>query len=121
MVRRPAAERKTRSSLSAQLARDAKPAISKSALRRRKQRDREQLAGNREGLQDVAAAVSSVEASLETAPARAPERERERQPHILADLQRQTDPFAALRTHVRHTLALGPSAAREVDEAMGDT
>ncbi|WFD21293.1 hypothetical protein MCAP1_003554 [Malassezia caprae] len=137
MVRRREASRKTRSSLSERLAQEAKPILSKSSVRRQKQRAREQLAGNREGLQAMAAAVTSVESTIESTP-REPgrashskntarsrramlERERQRQPHILADLQRQADPFAALRTHVRNTLDLAPRTVRETDEAMSDT
>ena len=68
MVRRREASRKTRSSLSERLAQEAKPALSKSSVRRQKQRAREQLAGNREGLQAMTAVVTSMEASIEAAP-----------------------------------------------------
>lgn len=68
MVRRREASRKTRSSLSERLAQEAKPSLSKSSVRRQKQRAREQLAGNREGLQSMTAVVTSMEATMEPVP-----------------------------------------------------
>ncbi|WFD24874.1 hypothetical protein MEQU1_003580 [Malassezia equina] len=110
MARRREASRKTRSSLSERLALDFKPALSKSSVRRQKQRAREQLAGNQEGLQAMTDVVTSMEASIEATPQ-----------SRNANLQRQADPFAALRTHVRNTLDLAPRTVRETDEDMGDT
>ena len=93
--------------------------VSKSAMRRRRRRAREEL-GSR-GMEGLSDAVEDVADALPTeeAPAvntHAPtgqkaaratlERERQRQPQIIAQLARTENPFAALRTHARHTLGL---------------
>ncbi|WFD04237.1 hypothetical protein MOBT1_002942 [Malassezia obtusa] len=146
-------KKKTRSSLASRLTQDKKegskgrlggaiaaPQLSKSALRRQKHRQRDQLAGNQEGLRDLADELTTLEDDIpehkdeeESVPRTAPgtitakskrrmlTRERERQPYILSDLQQSTNPFAALRTHARNTLDLRRAAAPppvETDEAM---
>ncbi|WFD01135.1 hypothetical protein MYAM1_003896 [Malassezia yamatoensis] len=111
--------------------------LSKSALRRRKHRNREQLAGNQQGLRDLAEELPSVDhhtQDAETEPRlenlahahttsntaksrrRVLARERERQPHILTDLQQASNPFAALRTHARNTMKLGASRSNTMEE-----
>lgn len=143
-------KKKTRSSLAARLAGDSKqsgrkpgaldpgPTLSKSALRRQKHKQRDQLAGNKEGLRDLADELDTVEHDHEHVDHNAPashttsapltakskrrmlSRERARQPYILSDLQQSGNPFAALRTHARNTLDLGRVNAPqvEVDEEM---
>ncbi|WFC96320.1 hypothetical protein MBRA1_002977 [Malassezia brasiliensis] len=144
-------KKKTRSSLAARLAGDTKqktrtlvvpepsPTLSKSALRRRKHKQRDQLAGNKEGLRDLADELDTVKYDQEDVekdtpalrPASAPltakskrrmlSRERARQPYILSDLQQSGNPFAALRTHARNTLDLRRANTQthvEVDEEM---
>lgn len=115
-------------------------ALSKSSARRQKRRERDQLAGNTDGMQDLANAVESLEDEIPTDEAAvAPQpaetttaknmtaarkrdtlsRERQRQPHILADLERSSNPFAALRQHARVTMGLrGKPGSTEVDEDM---
>ncbi|WFD32785.1 hypothetical protein MSPP1_003836 [Malassezia sp. CBS 17886] len=99
------------------------PALSKSSARREKHRQREQLAGNRDGMQDLTDVVASMEAAVpkeDTAPRAHPAatartkravllQERERQGHILSDLAQTANPFAALRTHARNALSLRPA------------
>lgn len=144
-------KKKTRSSLAARLAGDTKQSprtlaapdpsasLSKSALRRRKHKQRDQLAGNKEGLRDLADELDTVEHEQEGAEQEAPalratsapltakskrrmlSRERARQPYILSDLQQSGNPFAALRTHARNTLDLRRANAQahvEVEEEM---
>ncbi|WFD34217.1 hypothetical protein MCUN1_001054 [Malassezia cuniculi] len=100
--------------------------VSKSAMRRRKRKAREELgAHGMDGLSDAVADVAdelppidvsnpdAVPPPLTRTPtgqkaARAAlARERARQPQIVAQLARTDNPFAALRTHARHTLGLG--------------
>ncbi|KAL4399541.1 90S preribosome protein [Malassezia pachydermatis] len=142
----PREAKKTRSSLAVRLQKEQKfpRTLSKSALRRQKQRAKEQLAGNQEGMQALTEMVTSMEEAMEDSPSQASShprlphvpsgttaksrramltRERQRQPFILADLQKSDNPFAALRTHARNTLELAArpatGAAAETDETMG--
>ena len=143
---RPGKARSTASRLaSAQLPPAPAQSVSKSALRRQKRKQRDQLAGNQQGMQELTDVVDSMEEGLEPGSearaASAPEppaptsgatvttkmkrnmlaRERARQPHILADLAQSANPFAALRAHARNTLDLRAPrrrAAAEEDERM---
>lgn len=128
--------KKVRSSLSRRLVEEdaAKRVVSKSTQRRQKQREREQLAGNKAGMQDLSDMVTSMESDMLVQPEQHNSkptghtsksrrailrRERERQPMILADLRQNANPFAALRTHARNTLDLAPrKVALESDEQM---
>lgn len=115
------------------------PQLSKSAQRRRKHRQREQLAGNETGMQDLAEVVTSLEDTLPgsdvedavpgaravTAKSRRGTlyvwpltrmKERARLPYILSDMHKTGNPFGALRTHARNTLGLGSRAAPTADD-----
>lgn len=96
--------------------------VSKSAQRRRRRRAREELGAR--GMKDLSDVVEDVEDEIPqaqdshtTIPVRntptgakaarlALQRERTRQPQIMAQLSRTENPFAALRTHARNTLGL---------------
>lgn len=127
----PAPGKKTRSSLASHLKKENEGQVSKSAQRRRKQREREQLAGNKAGMQELTDMVTMMESeetkkpesqhSSHTSKSRREmlRRERQRQPVILADLRQSVNPFAALRTHARNTLDLAPrKQMTEIDEQM---
>ena len=123
----------------------ARPGKARSTASRLASAQRDQLAGNQQGMQELTDVVDSMEEGLEPGSearaASAPEppaptsgatvttkmkrnmlaRERARQPHILADLAQSANPFAALRAHARNTLDLRAPrrrAAAEEDERM---
>ena len=127
----PASKKKTRSSLAFYQKKEDANQVSKSAQRRRKQREREQLAGNKAGMQELTDMVSMIKSEEAIKPASRQtdstfkskremlRRERQRQPVILADLHQTVNPFAALRTHARNTLDLAPrKPITENDEQM---
>lgn len=64
--------KKTRSSFAARLAREGKLAapLSKSSKRRQKQKSREQLAGNQQGMQALTDMVSEMEETMDAAAAK---------------------------------------------------
>lgn len=69
----PREAKKTRSSLAVRLQKEQKfpRTLSKSALRRQKQRAKEQLAGNQEGMQALTEMVTSMEEAMEDSPSQA--------------------------------------------------